>query len=72
MSDHIADINEMVASPPLTGWAIHGVAAWYDVWVGGYWDRARRRLYLLPLPCLGFYIQFPPNVPAQRPPATDA
>jgi hypothetical protein len=29
------------------------VLAWYDFWVGAYWDRTHRRLYLLPVPCVG-------------------
>lgn len=32
--------------------------AWYDIWVGAYWDRAKRRLYVLPFPMLGFYVEF--------------
>lgn len=32
--------------------------AWYDVWIGAYWDRKARRLYLLPLPCIGLVIEF--------------
>lgn len=32
--------------------------AWYDLWVGAYWDRKTRQLYVLPLPCLGFVISF--------------
>lgn len=32
--------------------------AWYDLWIGFYWDSAKRRLYILPVPCLGFVIQF--------------
>ena len=34
------------------------IFAWYDLWVGAYWDRAHRRLYVLPVPCVGFVIQF--------------
>lgn len=26
--------------------------AWYDMWVGAYWDANTRRLYVCPLPCL--------------------
>lgn len=32
--------------------------AWYDLWVGAYWDRKNRRLYVLPLPMFGFVVQF--------------
>jgi hypothetical protein len=34
------------------------VAAWYDFWVGLYWNGAKRRLYILPIPCFGIYIDF--------------
>lgn len=33
--------------------------AWYDLWVGAFWDRAKRKLYVLPLPMLGFVVTFP-------------
>jgi hypothetical protein len=32
--------------------------AWYDLWVGAFWDRRTRKLYVLPFPCLGIVIQF--------------
>lgn len=32
--------------------------AWYDLWVGAFWDRAQRRLYVLPLPCVGIVLEF--------------
>jgi hypothetical protein len=37
------------------------VLAWYDVWVGAYWDRTARTLYLLPLPCVGVAVKFGPT-----------
>lgn len=38
--------------------SIKPIFAWYDLWVGAFWDRRKRRLYLLPIPCLGVVIQF--------------
>lgn len=32
--------------------------AWYDFWVGVFWDRHKRRLYVLPLPCIGLVFDF--------------
>jgi hypothetical protein len=32
--------------------------AWYDLWVGAFYDRKTRKLYILPLPCIGVVIQF--------------
>lgn len=33
------------------------VVAWYDFWVGIYYDRKKRCIYILPVPCIGFCIQ---------------
>ena len=37
---------------------ISPIFAWYDLWIGAYWDRKAHRLYVLPLPCIGFVISF--------------
>ena len=34
------------------------IFAWYDLWVGAFWDSGKRRLYILPLPCIGVVVQF--------------
>lgn len=30
--------------------------AWYDAWIGVYYDRAKHRLYIFPLPCIGLRV----------------
>lgn len=32
--------------------------AWYDLWIGFFWDSKRRRLYFFPVPTLGCYFDF--------------
>lgn len=34
------------------------IFAWYDLWIGAFWDRNKRRLYIFPVPCIGVVIQF--------------
>lgn len=40
---------------------IRPLFAWYDLWIGLYWDRKGRKLYILPLPCIGIVIEFVPG-----------
>ena len=32
--------------------------AWYDLWIGLFFDVPKRRLYIFPVPMLGVVIQF--------------
>ena len=34
------------------------ILAWYDLWIGAYYDIGHRTLYILPLPCLVFRFEF--------------
>jgi len=31
---------------------------WYDLWIGAYWDRRSRVLYVCPLPMIGVAVAF--------------
>jgi hypothetical protein len=37
---------------------VRPVLAWYDLWIGAYWNRSHRSLYLLPVPCVGLVLHF--------------
>jgi hypothetical protein len=37
---------------------VRPIFAWYDFWVGLYYDRVKHRLYVLPLPMIGFIVEF--------------
>jgi hypothetical protein len=44
-----------VATPKITF-----VFAWYDFWVGVFWDARKGRLYILPIPMVGIVVDFRP------------
>ena len=40
---------------------IRPIVAWYDMWMGAFWDSGKRRLYVFPVPCIGLVITFQPK-----------
>lgn len=30
---------------------------WYDLWIGAYWDRTNRTLYVCPVPMIGIKVE---------------
>lgn len=58
------EIDRLLGFDERVGWGVKPLFAWYDIWIGAFWDRKSRKLYILPIPCLGIVIKFPKNPPA--------
>ena len=41
-----------------SGMSVRPIFAWYDFWVGLFWDQNKRVLYVFPIPMFGFKISF--------------
>jgi len=40
--------------------AVKPVFAWYDLWIGVFFDRRKRKVYIFLVPCLGMEVQLKP------------
>lgn len=45
------------AHPGKRRWKIKPIFAWYDLWVGVFIDRPKRRVYIFPIPMFGLVIE---------------
>lgn len=41
---------------PKIGFAL--LFAWYDMWIGFFWDKKKKWLYVFPVPMFGFILKF--------------
>lgn len=37
---------------------IRPVFAWFDLWIGVFIDRPQKRIYVFPIPCIGFVVDY--------------
>jgi hypothetical protein len=40
--------------------------AWYDLWIGFFWDSKKKWLYFLPVPMFGIIFKFSPKQKSRR------
>jgi len=52
----IKQLIEFIKDLKYTGWSF--LFAWYDLWIGVYFDKKKNWLYILPFPTIGVIIKF--------------
>lgn len=46
------------ATPDRAAIRVRPIFAWYDLWIGVFVDRSKRRVYVFPLPCIGLVVSW--------------
>lgn len=46
------------ATPDRAVIRVRPIFAWYDLWIGVFVDRSKRRVYVFPLPCIGLVVSW--------------
>ena len=60
MTETTCPVCDGTGDDPRHTWGnVRLMVAWYDLWVGAFYDRRKRTLYLFPVPMVGLRIQFP-------------
>lgn len=54
----IGAILSFISVDKYGNWRTFIIVAWYDMWVGFFWDKKKHWLYIFPIPCIGIVIKF--------------